>query len=96
MKFVEIAMPRNAEHPALPENVLINLEGILEVYVRVLRSEETDVRGHEYCLLIAHRSREMRFHGTKAECDQAYEDLRSLLDSDKVGLVGRFKFPLAK
>ena len=95
MKFIEIVMPRNASDPGLPENVLINLDGIQEVYVRALRSKEIDVRGHEYGLFIAHRSREMRLHGTKPECDQGYKDLRALLklDTEQEGIVGRFTFP---
>lgn len=95
MRFIEIVMPRNASDPGLPENVLINLDGILEIYVRALRLKEIDVRGHEYGLFIAHQSREMRLHGTKSECDQGYKELRTLLESDteKAGIVGTLRFP---
>ena len=99
VKFIEIAMPRNASHPGLPDSVLINLDGILEVYVRSLLPRETDVRGHEFGLFITLQSRDIRLHGNKSECDQAYKELRFLLnqalsDSEMKGIVGTFTFPL--
>ena len=89
-------MPRNADTPGLPDNVLINLDGILEVYVRALMSREEDFRGFEYGLFIIHRSREMRLHGTKPECEHAYKELCELLKSHAEGIVGKLVFPSEK
>ncbi len=96
MKFIEIVMPRNADTPSLPDNVLINLDGILEVYVRALMSREEDFRGYEYGLFITHRSREMRLHGTKPECEHAYKELCEFLTSRAEGVVGKLVFPSEK
>ena len=101
MKFIEISMPQNAGHPGLPKDVLLNIDGILEIYVRALRDAERDNRGHEYGLFIAHQSREVRLHGTKSECEQGYMDLYALLNqviSDPVmkGIVGTLTFPVLK
>ena len=94
MRFIEIAMSRNAGHSGLPDNVLINLDGILEVFVRALLPRETDTRGYEYGLFIVHQSRQIRLHGTKSECEQGYEELRALLDWEDE-IVQTFKFPSA-
>ena len=100
MKFIEISMPKNAGHPGLPDNVLLNIDGILEVYVRSLTARETDSRGHEYGLFIAHQSRLMRLHGTKSECEQGYKNLHALLnqvlsDPGMKGIVGTLTFPVS-
>lgn len=100
MKFIEIVMPKNADTPGLPDNVLINLDGILEVHVRALMSRELDIRGYEYGLFIVHRSREMRLHGTKSECENAYKELCDLLKSHAIsqaeGIVAKLVFPSEK
>ena len=96
MKFIEIVMPRNADTPGIPNSVLISLDGILEVYVRALVSREEDYRGYEYGLFIGHQSREMRFHGTKSECEQAYKDLCELMNSDAEEAVKKLVFPSKK
>ena len=93
MKFIEIFMPRNAGVPGLPDNVLLKLDGIVEIYVRSLRSREQDFRGYEYGLFITHQSREMRLHGTKPECDQTYKELCELITSDAEGTIGKLVFP---
>ena len=93
MKFIEIVMPRNSDIPGLPDKVLISLDGILEVYVRALMSREEDFRGHEYGLFMAHRSRDMRLHGTKSECEQGYKELCELIKSDAEQIVGKLVFP---
>ena len=100
MKFIEISMPQNAGHPGLPENVLLNINGILEIYVRTLKDAERDNRGHEYGLFIAHQSRQLRLHGTKSECERGYQDLHSLLnqtlsDPSMNGIVGTLTFPIS-
>ena len=98
MKFIEISMSQNTGYPALPDNVLLNIDGILEVYVKSLNDRERDDRGHEYGLFIAHQSRQMRLHGTKSECERGYKDLSALLnqvlsDPQMNGIVGTLKFP---
>ena len=93
MKFIEIVMPRNAEVPGLPDNVLLKLDGILEVYVRHLRGGEGDFRGYEYGLFITHQSREMRLHGTKSECEKTYKELCELITSDAEGTIRKLVFP---
>ena len=96
MKFIEIVMSRNADIPGLPDNVLINLDGVLEVYVRALTSKEGDFRGYEYGLFITHRSREMRLHGTKSECEQGYKELCELIKSDAEQIIEKLVFPSEK
>ena len=100
MKFIEIVMPRNTDISGLPDNVLINLDGILEVHVRTLMSREEDFRGYEYGLFIMHQSREMRFHGTRSECERTYKELCELLESHTIshaeGIVGKLVFPSEK
>ena len=93
MKFIEIKIPRNAEHSKLPNELTINLDGVLEIYVRGLLSDEEDFRGYEYGLFILNRSRELRIHGTKEECEQGYRQILSLLRSPREELVGRLAFP---
>ena len=94
MKFIEIVMTRNEDIPGLPDNVLLKLDGILEVYVRALMSREEDFRGYEYGLFITHQSREMRLHGTKSECEKTYRELRELITSNNVeGTIGKLVFP---
>ena len=100
MKFIEISMPQNAGYPGLPDNVLLSLDGILEIYVRALRTAERDNRGHEYGLFLTHQSREMRLHGTKSECERGYKDLHDLLnqvisDPGMTGIVGTLTFPVS-
>ncbi len=99
MNFIEFSMPQNAGHPRLPDNVLLNIDGILEIYVRALSSQEMDSRGHEYGLFIIHQSRQMRFHGTKSECERGYKDLHALLNQalsapEMKGIVGTLTFPV--
>lgn len=98
MKFVEIALPRNEKNPGLSDNLLINLDGILDIYVRALRPGESDVRGYGYGFFVANQSRELVLHGTKKQCEQGYKDLRAILDnapinSERNGIVGTFAFP---
>lgn len=98
MKFVEIALPRNESDPGLLDNMLINLDGILEIYVRALLPEELDARGYAYGLFVACQSTNMRFHGTKKQCEHGYKDLRAILDnapieSERNGIVETFTFP---
>lgn len=98
MKFVEITIPRNENDPGLPNDLLINLNEIVEIFVRTLYPEESDVRGHKYGLFITQRSREIRLHGTKEQCEHGYKDLRVILDrapidSERNGIVGTFTFP---
>ena len=96
MKFIEIELPRNAEHSKLPNELTINLDNVLEIYVRGLRSNEEDFRDYEYGLFIINQKEGLRVHGTKEECEQGYKQILSLLNSPSEGLVGKFVFPPTK
>lgn len=99
MKFIEFSMPQNADHPTLPGNVLLSIDGILEIFVRALSPQEMDARRHDYGLFIIHQSRQLRFHGTKSDCERSYKDLHVLLnqalsDTEMKGIVGTLTFPV--
>ena len=74
------------------KNVLINIEGIQEIYVRSLSVSEKDERDYDYALVVTHEERALKFHGTKSDCEGCYNELRRLLDSEKKGIVGTFTF----
>ena len=92
MQYIEVLIPKNENLPERPSRVLINLDGVLEISVRSLQLSEKDKRNLPYGLFVTHRVRELVFHGTKSDCERGYDELLSLLDSGKQGLVGTFTF----
>ena len=91
MKFVEIAIPRNADSldPERPERVLINLSEILDIVVSPVSSLERD-KTNTHALILRFPLFEIELQGTKLECDEGYQALCDILNSKKAVKGSKF------
>ena len=91
MKFIEIAIPRNANSldPERPEKVLINLSEILDIAVLPVSSLEKD-KNNTHALILRFPLTEIELQGTKSECDEGYQALHDVLNSKKTVKGSKF------
>ena len=86
MKFVEIAIPRNADSldPERPERLLVNLSEILDIVVLPVPSLERD-KDNTHALILRFPLTEIELQGTKLECNEGYQALHDILNRQSAG-----------
>ena len=92
MKFIEIAIPKNKDLdlPNRPEKVILNLGELVEASVIPLAPEDrTDIEA-THALRLIFSTQEIAFQGTKTECEECYQALHTILNSDPPAKGSKF------